>query len=59
VEAWIDANLTEPIGLEEIATASGVNVPSLKRTFQRVRLRLSIRHRRRVNPSWFAPSDLC
>lgn len=36
-EEWIDAHLTDAIGVEEIAGALGVGVRSLQRTFQRVR----------------------
>jgi AraC-like DNA-binding protein len=36
-EEWIDANLTEPIGVEDVATALGVGVRSLQMSFKRVR----------------------
>lgn len=36
-EAWIDAHLAEPIGVEEVATAVGVSVRSLEQTFKRTR----------------------
>ena len=36
-EAWIDANLTEAIGVEEIAAALGVGVRSLQLAFRRAR----------------------
>ena len=36
-EAWIDANLTEPIGMEEVAAAIGVGIRSLQISFKRVR----------------------
>lgn len=35
-EEWIDAHLTDPIGVEEIAAASGVGVRSLQLSFKRV-----------------------
>ena len=36
-EEWIDAHLTEIIGVEDVATALGVGVRSLQVSFQRVR----------------------
>ena len=36
-EEWIDANVTEAIGVEELATALGVGVRSLQLSFRRVR----------------------
>jgi AraC-like DNA-binding protein len=36
-EEWIDANLTEPIGVEDVAAAIGVGVRSLQMSFKRVR----------------------
>jgi AraC-like DNA-binding protein len=35
-QAWIDANLHEPIGVEEMASAAGVGVRSLQFSFKRV-----------------------
>ena len=36
-EAWIEANLAEPIGVEEIAAEAGVSVRGLRAAFQRRR----------------------
>jgi AraC-like DNA-binding protein len=36
-EAWIEANLSEPIGVHEMASAIGVRVRSLQLTFRRLR----------------------
>jgi AraC-like DNA-binding protein len=36
-EAWIEANLTEPIGVHEMARAGGVGVRSLQLSFRRLR----------------------
>lgn len=36
-EEWIDAHLTEPIGVDEMALATGVGVRSLQLSFQRAR----------------------
>ncbi len=36
-EEWIDAHLTEPIGVDEVAAAIGIGVRSLQLSFQRVR----------------------
>jgi len=36
-ESWIEANLAEPIGVDEIAQAVGVGVRSLQLTFRRLR----------------------
>jgi AraC-like DNA-binding protein len=48
-EEWIDANLAEPIGTEEVAAAIGVDANVLAKTFKRVRghsLMQTILHRR-------------
>lgn len=37
IEAWIEANLTEPIGIEEIAGQAGVSSRSVQTAFRRVR----------------------
>jgi AraC-like DNA-binding protein len=36
-QEWIDANLTETIGVEQVATATGVGVRSLQKSFKRIR----------------------
>ena len=36
-EAWIEANLTEPIGVEEMAGLAGVSSRSVQTAFRRVR----------------------
>ncbi len=36
-EAWIETNLTEPVGVHEMASAIGVGVRSLQLTFRRLR----------------------
>ena len=36
-EAWIEAHLSDPIGVEEVATAVGVSVRSLEQSFKRTR----------------------
>ena len=36
-EEWIDANLSEPIGVEEVAAAVGVGIRSLQMSFKRAR----------------------
>jgi len=63
-EEWIDANLTETFGVEEVATATGIGVRSLQQVFKRVhacsphefiaRRRLKLAHQMLVNG---APGD--
>lgn len=36
-EAWIDAHLSDPIGVEEVAEAIGISVRSLEKTFKHTR----------------------
>jgi transcriptional regulator GlxA family with amidase domain len=42
-EDWIDANLAEPIGAEEVAAAIGVDTQALVETFKRIRGRSLVR----------------
>ena len=37
-EEWIDANLTETFGVEEVATATGIGVRSLQQVFKQTSL---------------------